>query len=74
MIGNITTMSVRATNFVRRLRGLTPSLKTVAFVLADHDDHRGGGSYPSMLTVAQESGFAFRQNASDAVQVLAKKK
>lgn len=66
-------MSIRATNHVRRLRGLTPSEKAVAFILADHDDHKGGGSYPSVATVAEEAGFAFRQNASDIVQALADK-
>ena len=67
-------MSIRATNFVRRLRGLSPGLKSVAFVLADHDNHKGGGAYPSMATVAEEAGYAFRQNASSAVQELADRK
>lgn len=65
-------MSIRATNFVRRLRGLDPSEKAVAFVLADHEDHKTGETYPGMETVAEEAGFAFRQNASDTVQKLAK--
>ena len=67
-------VSIRATNFVRRLRGLSPGLKSVAFVLADHDNHKGGGAYPSMATVAEEAGYAFRQNASSAVQELADRK
>ncbi len=57
-------MSVRATNFVRGLRGLSPSEKAVAFVLADHDDHKGGGTYPGMLTVAKEAGLKDRTIAS----------
>jgi hypothetical protein len=57
-------MSVRATNFVRRLRGLSPEEKAVAFVLADHDNHKGDGAYPSMKTVAQEAGLKNRETAS----------
>jgi hypothetical protein len=57
-------MSIRATNFVRRLRGLTPTEKLVAFVLADHDNHKGGGIFCSMDTVADETGLADRQYAS----------
>jgi hypothetical protein len=57
-------MSVKATNFVRSLRGLTQSEKLVAFVLADHDSHKGSGAYPSMQTVAHESGLKDRETAS----------
>jgi hypothetical protein len=57
-------VSCRATNFVRRLRGLSPSEKLVAFVLADHDDHKGGGAYPGMSTVAEEAGLHDRETAS----------
>jgi len=57
-------VSIRATNFVRRLRGLTPAEKAVAFVLADHDDHKGGGIYASMSTVAEEAGLENRETAS----------
>lgn len=63
-------MSVKATNFVRRLRGLSPTEKVVAFVMAGHDDHKGGGCYASNTTIAEEAGFAFRQTASDIVQQL----
>ena len=61
------TMSARATNFVRRLRGLSPVEKAVAFVVGDHDNHRGGGSYPSMTTVAEEAGLQNRESASRIV-------
>ncbi len=57
-------MSIRATNFVRGLRGLSPTQKAVAFVLADHDDHRGGGCFASMQTVAEEAGLQHRETAS----------
>ncbi len=57
-------MSVRATNFVRSLRGLTQSEKLVAFVLADHDSHKGSGAYPAMQTVADESSLKDRETAS----------
>jgi hypothetical protein len=66
-------MSVKATNFVRRIRGLSPGEKCVAFVLADHTDHKGGGSFASMTTVAEEAGLAHRQNASEYVQSLENK-
>jgi helix-turn-helix protein len=66
-------MSVKATNFVRRIRGLSPGEKCVAFVLADHADHKGGGSFASMTTVAEEAGLAHRQNASEYVQSLENK-
>jgi hypothetical protein len=67
-------MSVRATNFVRRLRGLSPEEKAVAFVLADHDSHKGDGSYPSMKTVAMEAGLKNRETASRITKRLVQKK
>ena len=58
-------VSIRSTNFVRGLRGLSPSEKAVAFVLADHDDRFGvRGSCPSMSTVAREAGLRNRETAS----------
>lgn len=57
-------MSIKATNFVRRLRGLSPDEKAVAFVLADHAHHKTGVSNPSMTTVAAEAGLADRETAS----------
>lgn len=63
-------MSIRATNFVRRLRGLSVSEKSVAFVFADHDNHKGGGAYPSMETVAEEAGLRSRETAYRITQRL----
>ena len=57
-------MSFRATKFVRQLRGLSAVEKAVAFVVADHDNHRGGGANPSMATIAEESGIENRETAS----------
>jgi hypothetical protein len=57
-------MSVRATNHVRRLRGLSAVEKAVSFVVADHDNHRGSGANPSMATIAEESGIENRETAS----------
>jgi hypothetical protein len=57
-------MSIRATNFVRRLRGLSAVEKAVSFVVADHDNHKGGGANPSMATIAEESGIENRETAS----------
>lgn len=57
-------MSIRATNFVRQLRGLSAVEKAVAFVVADHDNHKGGGANPSMATIAEESGIENRETAS----------
>jgi Helix-turn-helix domain len=56
---------------VRRLRGLTPTEKAVAFVMADHEDQGAvRGSYPSMSTVAKESGLQGRETASRIVKRL----
>jgi hypothetical protein len=60
-------MSVRATNFVRRLRGLTFAAGRSAFVLADHANHRTGEITISMDTLAEECELAFRQTASEIV-------
>jgi hypothetical protein len=57
-------MSFRATKFVRQLRGLSAVEKAVAFVVADHDNHKGGGANPSMTTIALESGIENRETAS----------
>jgi hypothetical protein len=66
-------MSVKATNFVRRLRGLTLTEKAVAMILADHDSHKGEGSFPGMTTVAVEASLKHRQTATDVVKRLAAK-
>jgi hypothetical protein len=66
-------MSIKATNFVRRLRGLTITEKAVAMILADHDSHKGEGSFPGMTTVADESCLKNRQTATDVVKRLVAK-
>ncbi len=66
-------MSVRATNHVRSLRGLSPVEKAVAFVFADHDSHYGKGSFPGMQTVAEESGLNDRETASRVTKRLVAK-
>ncbi|HXE32769.1 MAG TPA: helix-turn-helix domain-containing protein [Verrucomicrobiae bacterium] len=68
-------MSVRATNHVRRLGGLTPREKLVAFVLADHAHKVTGEIFPSMSTVAREAGLGpgSRAAASRIVQRLVKR-
>jgi hypothetical protein len=66
-------VSVKATNFVRRLRGLTITEKAVAMILADHDSHKGDGSFPGMTTVADESCLKNRQTATDVVKRLVAK-
>ena len=63
-------MSVRPTNFVRRLRGLSPVGKAVAFVMADHADHRTGECYMSMQTLADEAGLQWADTAAKAVKRL----
>jgi hypothetical protein len=60
-------VSIRATNFVRRIRGLNSGQKSVAYTLADHEHHKTGDINPSMETVAHESGYAHRRNANEIV-------
>jgi hypothetical protein len=60
-------MSVRATNHVRRLRGLNFAEGRSAFVLADHANHKTGEITISMQTLKEECELAFRQTASDIV-------
>jgi len=67
-------MSYQATDYVLQLRDLTVTEKAVAFVLACHANEDGSNIYPSMETVAKESGLAFRQNASEIVHRLEGKK
>jgi hypothetical protein len=66
-------MSFRATKFVRQLRGLSPTEKAVAFVHADHDNHKGDGASASMSTVAAETGIKNRETASRITSRLVKK-
>jgi hypothetical protein len=60
-------MSVRATNFIRRLRGLNFAEGRASFVLADHANHKTGEITISMQTLKEECELAFRQTASDIV-------
>ena len=60
-------MSIRSTNFVRRLRGLDITERAVAFTLADHAAHPSGEICVGMQTIAEESSLANRQTASDVV-------
>lgn len=53
-------MSIKATNFVRNLRGLSISERAVAFVLASHENRNGEGAWPSMRTVAAEASLKHR--------------
>jgi hypothetical protein len=67
-------MSIKATTFVRRLRGLTMAEKAIAFVLADHEHHKTGRIFPSMSTVAREAGAENRETASRITKRLVEKK
>jgi hypothetical protein len=67
-------VSIRATNFVRGLRGLSPTEKAVAFVAADHAHHKTGAITISMTTLAEESGFTFRQNVNQVMKRLVERK
>jgi hypothetical protein len=66
-------MSIKATNFVRRLGGLTPMEKLIGLLMADHDDHKGGGAYPGMSTIAEEAGLKNRETASRITNRLVKR-
>jgi hypothetical protein len=57
-------MSIRATNFVRSLRGLTATEKAVAFVMADHAHRVTGNITAGMTTIAAEAGLRGRETAS----------
>jgi hypothetical protein len=57
-------VSIKATNFVRGLRGLSATEKAVAFVAADHANHKTGEITISMATIAEESGIENRETAS----------
>lgn len=50
-------MSVKATNHVRRLRGLNFAEGRAAFVLADHANHKTGEITISMQTLKEEGEF-----------------
>ena len=62
-------MSIAASNFVRQARGLTPTEKLVAFVIASHCNHVTGICSASMATIAAEGSLSTRQ-ANRIVQKL----
>jgi hypothetical protein len=57
-------MSIRATNFTRRLRGLTFAEGRAALILGDHANYRTGEITISMETLAEECELSSRQAAS----------
>lgn len=57
-------MNIRANNFVRSLRGLSPQEKSVAYTIASHADYLKCECTASMSTIATESGFKNRETAS----------
>jgi hypothetical protein len=65
-------MSVKATNFVRGLRGLTLTEKLVSMFLADHVHYHKDTAYPGMATLAEECGLKDRMTASRTIQRLSK--
>jgi hypothetical protein len=67
-------MSFQATKFIVALTDLTPAEKAVAHTLAYHADKDGGNAYPSMETIARESGLQSRRSAQRIVRQLETKK
>jgi hypothetical protein len=67
-------MSFQATKFVLGLTDLNSSQKAVAHTLAYHAHKDGGNSYPSMETIAKESGLQSRRSAQRVVRQLEKKR
>jgi hypothetical protein len=67
-------MSFQATRFILGLTDLTPSEKAVAHTLAYHANKLGENSYPSMETIARESGLQSRRSAQRVVRQLEKKR
>ena len=57
-------MSVKGTNYARRIRGLRPTEKLVLFVIADHVNHHTGLCTAGMATIAAEAGLKDRLTAS----------
>jgi hypothetical protein len=53
-------MSVEAVKWVRDLRYLSGNQKTVMFVIGEHADEDGENSFPSLETIASESGVSVR--------------
>jgi hypothetical protein len=67
-------MSFQATRFILGLTDLNSSQKAVAHTLAYHANKYGGNSYPSMETIARESGLQSRRSAQRVVRQLEKKR
>jgi hypothetical protein len=65
-------MSWELTKYVLSRRDLDPTERAVAHCLAFHAP-RNGYAYPSMTTIAEESGLADRQSAQRVVRRLEKK-
>ena len=57
-------MNIKAFNFVRNLRGLSPQEKSVAAMIASHADYQNCECRASMTTLAAESGLKNRETAS----------
>lgn len=57
-------MNIKAFNFVRSLRGLSPHEKSVAAMIASHADYQNCECSASMGTLAAESGLKNRETAS----------
>lgn len=57
-------MNIKAFNFVRSLRGLSPQEKSVAAMIASHADYQNCECHASMTTLAAESGLKNRETAS----------
>jgi hypothetical protein len=67
-------VSIRAAVFVSRLRGLPPAEKLIALLIAIHANPKSELSWPSMSTLAEESGLKNRETASRIVKrILAKR-
>lgn len=49
-------MSVRAIEYVRKLRGVSPTEKVVLYSIADHHNNKDNGCWPSIRLIAIESG------------------
>lgn len=67
-------MSFQATRFILGLTDLSSSQKAVAHTLAYHAGKYGENSYPSMDTIARESGLQSRRSAQRIVRQLEKKR
>jgi helix-turn-helix protein len=65
-------MSFQATRFILSLTNLNSSQKAVAHTLAYHANKNGENSYPSMDTIARESGLQSRRSAQRIVRQLEK--